>query len=159
MRLRAIVGLVSAMASVAQQPAAKPPIEIPAGTKIALTMTSPVWAKSVKLGDNVYAETAFPVTVNDRMAIPPRTYVRGQIDILTLPHQLSGHAELRVQLTQMVFADGSAVSLSDNALATINVVVSPRSDVLLDNGTQFEMVLERALTLDAEQVAAALRLT
>ncbi|HXN47182.1 MAG TPA: hypothetical protein VN893_11115 [Bryobacteraceae bacterium] len=159
MRLRAMMGLVSAMACLAQQPAAKPAIEIPAGTIVALAMTSPVWAKTVKLGDSVYAETAFPVTVNDQMAIPPRTYVRGQIDILTLPKKLSGHAELRVQLAQMVFADGSAVSLSDNALATINVVVSPRSDILLDNGTQFEMVLERPLTLDGEKVAAAVRMT
>jgi hypothetical protein len=159
MRLRAMAGLVSAMVCAAQQPVAKAPIEIPAGTKVALAVTSPVWAKSVKLGDSVYAETAFPVTVNDQMAIPARTYVRGQIDILTLPHMLSGHAELRVQLTQMVFADGSAVALSDVALATLNVVVSPRSDVLLDNGTQFEMVLERPLGLDAEKVAAAVRLT
>ena len=159
MLLRAMVGLVSAIASVAQQPAAKPAIEIPAGTKVALAMTSPVWAKSVQLGASIYAETAFPVTVNDRMAIPPRTYVRGQIDILTLPRLLSGHAELRVQFTQMVFADGSAVALSDGALATLNVAVSPRSDILLDNGTQFEMVLERPLTLDAEHVAAAVRLT
>jgi hypothetical protein len=155
MRLLASVGLLSAMACVGQQPA----IEIPAGTKVALAATSPVWAKTVKLGDSVYAETAFPVTVNDQMAIPPRTYVRGQIDILTLPQKLSGHAELRVQFTQMVFADGSAVALADVALATLNVVVSPRSDILLDNGTQFEMVLERPLTLDGEKVAAAVRMT
>src|SRR5271169_1293762 len=109
MRLRALVGLLSAMACAAQQPA----IVVPAGTKIALATTSPVWAKTVQLADSVYAETAFPVTVNDQMAIPPRTYVRGQIDILTLPHLLSGHAELRVQFTQMVFADGSAIALSD----------------------------------------------
>ena len=159
MRLRMMVGLLSAMASVAQQPAAKLAIEIPAGTKVALAMTSPVWAKTVHLGDSIYAETAFPVTVNDQMAIPMGTYVRGQIDILTLPRLLSGHAELRVQFTQMVFADGSAVALADGgALAALNVVVSPRSDVLLDNGTQFEMVLERPLTLDAKKVAAAVRL-
>ena len=156
MRLRALVGLLSAMACAAQQPT----IEVPAGTKVVLATTSPVWAKTAKLGDSVYAETAFPVTVNDQMAIPPRTYVRGQIDILTLPRLLSGHAELRVQFTQMVFSDGSAVSLADGAaLATLNVVVSSRSDVLLDNGTQFEMVLERPLTLDAEKVAAAVRST
>ena len=156
MRLLAAVGLFGAVVCVAQP---KPAIEIPGGTKVALAVTSPVWAKSVQLGDSVYAETAFPVTVDDKMAIPPGTYVRGQIDILTLPHLLSGHTELRVQFTQMVFADGSAVALSDGALATLNVVVSPRSDVLLDNGTQFEMVLAGPLRLDAEKVAAAVRLT
>ena len=156
MRLLSIAGLVGAIGCLVQAQG----IEVPAGTKVVLATTSPVWTKSVHLGDSIYAETAFPVTVDDRMAIPTRTYVRGQIDILTLPRLLSGRAELRVLLTQMVFADGSAVALADGAaLATLNVVVSSRSDVLLDNGTQFEMVLERPLVLDAEKVAAAVRLT
>lgn len=159
MRLLVLAGLVGTLACVAQQPAPKPAIVIPAGTKVALALTSPVWAKSVQLGDSVYAETAFPVTVDNAMAIPLGTYVKGQIDIMTLPRLLSGHAEFRIQLTQMVFADGSAVALSDGALATLNVVVSPRSDVLLDNGAQFEMTFERPLTLDAEKVAAARRLS
>jgi len=156
MRLAMLAALLSAMALVAEQPA----IEVPGGTKIALATTSPVWAKTVQLGDSVYAETAFPVTRNDQMAIPPRTYVRGEIEILTLPRLLSGHAEMRVRITQMVFADGTAVALPDGAaVATLNVAVSSRSDILLDNGTQFEMVLEGSLRLDPEKVAAAMRMT
>ncbi len=157
MRLLILAGLATALASPAQQQAPAPPIVIPAGTKVAVALTGPVWAKSVQLGDSVYAETAFPVTVDNRMAIPPRTYVKGQIDIMTLPRTLSGHAEFRIGFTQVVFADGSAVDLSGGAMATVNVQVSSRSDVVLDNGTQFEMILERPLTLDADKIAAAVR--
>jgi len=152
MRLLVLAGLFSALACLAQAQV----ITIPAGTKVALALTSPVWAKSVQLGDSIYAETAFPVTVANAMAIPPGTYVKGQIDIMALR---SGHAEFRIQFTQMVFADGSAVGLTDNALATLNVVVGPGSDVLLDNGTQFEMVCQHPLTLEAAKVAAAVRLS
>ena len=41
----------------------------------------------------------------------------------------------------------------------MNVQVAARSDVLLDNGTQFEMVLRQPLVLDAASIAAAVRLS
>jgi len=94
MRLLVLAGLFSALACLAQAQV----ITIPAGTKVALALTSPVWAKSVQLGDSIYAETAFPVTVANAMAIPPGTYVKGQIDIMALR---SGHAEFRIQFTQI----------------------------------------------------------
>ncbi len=39
---------------------------VAAGTKVALALTSPVWAKSVQLSDSIYTETVFPVTVDNR---------------------------------------------------------------------------------------------
>ena len=55
-------------------------IVIPAGTTVSVALTEPILAKSAKAGDSVYAETAFPVALNNQMAIPPGTFVQGQID-------------------------------------------------------------------------------
>jgi hypothetical protein len=122
-----------------------------------LGLTSPVRAKSAQPGETIYAQTTFPVAIDDAMAIPPGSYVKGTIDILYRPSLRSGHAEFRMSFAQIVFANGYTVALP--AAATVNVQVAASSDVLLDNGSQFEMVLAQPLTLDAAAVAAAVRVS
>jgi hypothetical protein len=155
MRLAVLAGIFTVWRCLAQEPAA---LTLPAGTGVMLGLTGPVWTKSAQPGETVYTETTFPVAVAGTMAIPPGTYVKGTIDILFRASSRSSHAEFRMSFAQMVFANGYTVALPA-ALATVNVLVAPQSDVLLDNGTQFEMVLEEPLTLDASAVAAAVPLS
>jgi len=157
-------------------------IIVPDETSVVLSLTSPLWARSVKVGDTIYAATAFPVAVNNQMAIPPGTYTEGVIDALTRPRLLSSHAELQIHFTKLIFANGYTVELKPSAaegvpvsqgsetargatpfpdvepaVAFVYADVSARSDVLLDNGAQFEMILQTSLVLDAKSVAAAVR--
>jgi hypothetical protein len=151
-----------------------------------LALTNPVLARSAKAGESVYAQTAFPVAVNNQIAIPPGTYVQGQIDTLTRPGWLAPHAEFQIHFTKIIFANGYTVELAGPrkvsageptapsaspapgtppppaddviaAVATPYVLVSSASDVLLDNGSQIEMVLQVPLRLNAAKVAAAAR--
>jgi hypothetical protein len=131
-------------------------------------------SKTAKAGDSVYAETAFPVAVKNQMAIPAGTYVQGQIDTLLRPGWLSPHAQFQMHFTKVIFANGYTVELGGPqlvqvgqppvppddvipAVANAYVLVSSASDVLLDNGTQFEMILQVPVSLDAAKVAAAVR--
>ena len=168
----------------AKSTSAIPKIVIPAGTTVALALTEPLLAKSAKAGDSVYAQATFPVTVNNQIAIPPGTYVQGQIDSLTLPRWLSPHAEFQIHFTKIIFANGYTVELGARrdvsagkpialkastapgtpappagdviaAVANPYVLVSSSSDVLLDNGTEINMVLQVPLRLNAAKVAAA----
>ena len=131
--MRRIVAAILSMAwaNVAQQvaagapqssPANPPPsasapqqstITVPVGTKVALTLTSPLWAKSVKPGDSIYLATSFPVAVENRMAIPPGTYVEGKIDALTRPSFFSPHALFQLHFTKLIFANGYTVPLPE----------------------------------------------
>lgn len=124
--------------------------------------------------------------LNNQMAIPPGTYVQGQIDTLTRPGWLSPHAQFQIHFTKIIFANGYTVELAgpqnvttgqppaqpasaasgtplapadDVIAAVVNayVLVSSASDVLLDNGSQVEMVLQVPLRLNAAKVAAAVR--
>src|SRR5260221_9799385 len=52
---------------------------IPAGTKIPLLLKQAISTKNAREGDAVYAETAFPFVVNDRMLIPAGTYIQGEV--------------------------------------------------------------------------------
>jgi hypothetical protein len=163
--------------------AAKSRIVVPAGTTVSLALSSPILAKTAKAGDSVYAETAFPVAVKNQMAIPPGTYVQGQIDALSRPGWLSPHAQFQIHFTKIIYENGYTVVLpsSNNvtsglpagqqaafatpappddviaAVANAYVDVSSSSDVLLDNGTQIEMVLQLPLRLSAASVADAVR--
>src|SRR5580704_16644829 len=52
---------------------------IPAGTKIPLLLKQAISTKNAREGDAVYAATAFPFVVNDRILVPAGTYIQGKI--------------------------------------------------------------------------------
>src|ERR1700730_16161386 len=52
----------------------------PAGTRVPMTLTSPMRSNTTHQGDAVRAVAAFPVTVGKQVAIPAGTYFEGLID-------------------------------------------------------------------------------
>ena len=134
-------------------------IIIPPRTRVTLALSSPVWAKTAKAGDAVYATTAFPVASNGTMLIPPGTYVLGQIDAVTKPGWRTPRALFQMHFSKIIFASGYTLELAEApaqaATATVHVEVSSRNDVLLDNGAQFDMVVQTPLSLDANKIAEA----
>ena len=54
-------------------------VTIPAGTKIPLSLKQGISTKNAREGDAVYAETAFPFVMNDRILVPAGTYIQGKI--------------------------------------------------------------------------------
>jgi len=200
MRRLGLTLLLTAFSAAAQTPPAlqgqaqiksnpsRPKLVIPAGTTIPLALTEPIQARSAKAGDSVYAETAFPVVVKNQMAIPPGTYVEGQIDSLVRPAWFSPHAQFQMHFTKIIFANGYTVVLGNSgfaraakqgsplpapapestsppaddliaAVAAPYVLVSSANDILLDSGSQVDMVLQVPLRLNAAKVAAALPLS
>jgi hypothetical protein len=123
----------------------KSTITVPAGTKVALALTSPIWAKTAKVGDSVHAATAFPVAVGDDMAIPPGTYVEGRIDALTRPSWRSGHAEFQLHFTKLVFANGYTVELPD----VIENAGGASNHALTNNATAFQPAMDRDASASA----------
>src|SRR5258708_27016008 len=54
-------------------------ITIPAGTKIPLSLAQAISTKNAREGDAVYATTAFPFVVDNRIVIPAGSYIQGRI--------------------------------------------------------------------------------
>ncbi len=77
-------------------------LTIPAGTKVPLVLKHAITTKTVRVGDNVYAATNFPVVVNNRMAIPSGTYVQGTISQFRRPGRIKGRAELLVHFNTLM---------------------------------------------------------
>jgi hypothetical protein len=78
-------------------------VVIPAGTRLALVLTSPVASKTVHRGDLVYAQMTAPVAVGNAVAIPAGTFVQGKVDKLT---RNGSRAEMALQSVSVMFPDG-----------------------------------------------------
>ncbi len=88
----------------------KQEIIVPEGTRIPMVLRSPVGTNSSNPGDTVRAETAFPVTVEGRVAIPLGTFVEGEIVSLTKATS-ARPANLEIRFTRLIFANGYEVTI------------------------------------------------
>jgi type IV secretory pathway VirB10-like protein len=84
---------------------------VPSGTKIPLTLMQGITTKTAKEGDPVYAQTAFPVTQDNRIVIPAGSYVQGVVRRVVRPGRVKGRAELQMSFTSMIFPNGYTVLL------------------------------------------------
>ncbi len=89
----------------------KATLTIPAGTMVPLSLKQAISTKTAKDGDPVYAETAFPFVVNERVVIPAGTYIQGKIERAQRGGHVKGRAELLVHFTSMIYPNGYTVML------------------------------------------------
>jgi hypothetical protein len=101
----------SPAASAGQKTVAPGTMVIPAGTKVALALKQAISTKTAKAGDAVYAETTFPVAIDNRMIIPAGTYVQGKITEVKRGGHVKGRAELLMHFTSMIYPNGYTVIL------------------------------------------------
>jgi type IV secretory pathway VirB10-like protein len=91
--------------------AAAKSLTIPAGTKVPLALKQALSTKNARDGDPVYAQTTFPVVLNDRIVIPAGTYVQGKISNVKRPGRLKGRAEVLMHFTTLIYPSGYTVIL------------------------------------------------
>jgi len=110
-------------AVVVQQQAAGDPapvqfLTVPSVTKIPLTLKQGITTKSARPGDPVYAQTAFPITQNNQIAIPAGTFVQGEVLRVVRPGRVKGRAELQMSFTSMIFPNGYTIMLGGSVQNT-----------------------------------------
>ena len=88
-----------------------PQLVIPAGTKVPLALKHAISTKGSQEGDAVYAETTFPVVLNDRVLIPAGTYVQGRISHIQRAGRIKGRAEVLMHFTTLIYPSGYTVML------------------------------------------------
>ena len=89
----------------------KPTLTIPSGTRVPLSLKQAISTKTAREGDPVYAQTAFPFVVNDRIVIPAGTYIQGKITRVQRGGHIKGRAELLIHFTSMIYPSGYTVML------------------------------------------------
>ncbi len=86
-------------------------LEIPAGTKVLLTIRSAINTKTAQAGDGVYLQSSFPVIANGRAVIPAGIYVQGVVDSVERHIRIKGPAKLTMHFTSMIFPNGTVVEI------------------------------------------------
>ncbi len=101
----------AASASAAPPDAAPKTLTIPAGTRIPLSLKQAISTKTAKEGDPVYCETTFPFVMNDRIVVPPGTYVQGKLSHVQRGGRVKGRAEVLIHFTSLIYPSGYTVML------------------------------------------------
>lgn len=105
---------------------------IPSGTKVPIILKHAISTKATREGDAVYAETTFPIVLNDRILIPPGTYVQGRITHIQRAGHLKGRAEVLMHFTTLIYPSGYTVVLPG---ALQNAPGVDKANVKDDEGT------------------------
>lgn len=117
-------------------------IVIPAGTKVPIKLENAISTKSNQQGDPVYAVTTFPVVLNERIVIPPETYVQGRIMQIRPAPRFKGRAEVMMHFTTLIYPSGYTVMLPgsiENAPAVDKAKVKDKEGTIRadsDKGTK-----------------------
>jgi Bacterial conjugation TrbI-like protein len=85
---------------------------IPAGSKIPVSLKQAISTKNAREGDAVYAETAFPFVLNERILIPAGTYIQGRIMHTEPAGRSKKRAEILIHFTSMIYPTGYTVMLA-----------------------------------------------
>src|SRR5579872_6957933 len=86
-------------------------VVIPAGTHIAIALKNTISTKSNREGDPIYAQSTFPVAINDRIIVPVGTYVQGKIISIKPAGHIKGRAEVLIHFTSLIYPSGYTVLL------------------------------------------------
>jgi hypothetical protein len=160
----AILVLLSALA-VAQappepsKPAPSTELMIPAGTKVPVALKHAISTKGAREGDPIYAETTFPVVLNDRVLIPANTYVQGRISNIKRPGRIKGRAEVLIHFTTMIYPSGYTVLLPgaiDNVPGAENTNMKGEEGTIQQSGSKAKDVGTVASTASTGAVIGGL---
>jgi type IV secretion system protein VirB10 len=127
-------------------------LTIPAGTSIPLSLKQAISTKTAKDGDPVYAETAFPFLVNERVVIPAGTYIQGKIERVQRGGHVKGRAEVLIHFTSMIYPNGYTVMLGgsiENAPGSENTTMKDSEGTIRqdsDTGKKAETAAAAAAT-------------
>ena len=103
--LAAVVGGGGVLVAQEQQQAPKQYV-IRTGTRIPLVLVNSVSTRTSSVGDRVYLQTSFPISVDNRIVLPEGSYVTGTITQVKRPGRIRGRGELYVRFDTLMLRNG-----------------------------------------------------
>ncbi len=84
---------------------------VPARTTIPLTLRNTVNTRTAYVGQAIYCETVFPITVGNRIVIPVGSSVKGSVTQVVRPGRAKGKAQLGLRFDLIVLPNGTTRQL------------------------------------------------
>lgn len=98
-------------ATPASQRQGSPPIVVPADTKIPMALKNSVNTKTAYVGQAIYCETIYPITVGNRVVIPVGTYIKGAVTQVVRPGRVKGKGQIGLRFDSMTLPNGITTSI------------------------------------------------
>lgn len=107
-------------------------VTLPVGTKIQLYLTNPLYSRTAQVGDVVHAEVAFPVVINNQLAIPRGAFAQG--NVTRVVHAgFAHHARIEMQFTSIIFENGYQLPLNGASATASNQSFSDAARDIIAN--------------------------
>src|SRR5271154_3199056 len=86
--------------------------DIPQGTHVLLRMMNSINTRTAAEGDQVYLQTANPITANGAILVPAGSYVQGAVTHAKRSGKVAGRAELGIRLETLTLPSGKALKIA-----------------------------------------------
>ena len=137
--LPAILILAVCFRAAAQEPQtdspAGPEILIPAGTVLAISMTTYINTRSSQVGDSFYSDTIHPIWINQQVVIPAGSTVRGTVTEVVRPGKIKGKGRVSVRIDNVILPNG----VTRNIIASFRGIHGPGAEKLDRSRESVEM--------------------
>ncbi len=82
-------------------------VVVPTDTAIPLALKNTISSRTAFVGQAVYCETIYPITVGNRIVIPVGSYVKGEVTQVRRPGRLKGKAQLGIRFESLTLPNGT----------------------------------------------------
>jgi hypothetical protein len=86
-------------------------IVVPAQTAIPMILVSTINTRSAYVGQSIYCESIFPITVQNHIVIPKGSSIRGTITQVVRPGRVKGRAQIGMRFDELILPNGTTVQL------------------------------------------------
>jgi hypothetical protein len=79
---------------------------VPEGTVIPIVLTAYLNTKTSQVGDTVYADTTYPIWIQQRLVIPKGSTIRGTVTEVVRPGRIKGKGRLAIRFDDILLPNG-----------------------------------------------------
>lgn len=97
---------------------------VPEGTVIPIVLSAYLNTQSTQVGDTVYADTAYPVWIQQRLVIPKGSNIRGTVTNVVRPGFFKGKGQIAVRFDDILLPNG----VKRDFIATFRGIHSEKSE-------------------------------
>ncbi len=98
----------------AKKPAQDPEIIVPAGTILPVVLNTYLNTRNTQVGDPFYADTSYPIWIQQRLVIPRGSIVKGVVTEIKKPGTFSGKGRMAVKFETVLLPNGVERTLIAN---------------------------------------------
>jgi type IV secretion system protein VirB10 len=110
----AAVGWPQSSQEVLQKPAPDPDLVVPAGTLLPAVLNSYLNTKNTQVGDIFYADTTYPIYIQQRLIIPRGSIIKGTVTEVSKPGAVKGKGRIAVRFDTILLPNGVERALVAN---------------------------------------------